>query len=98
MIPWRPPYDDAYITLTSAQAFWSGSIPNYAGTPALYGITSPAHLVVVALLLRLFDPMTALWLSQLLATLTYVTGLWTLARAWSATPGQAALFVVIGLT
>ena len=45
---WLPPYDDGYITVTSAQALWSGAIPNYPGTPPLYGITSPVHTVLVA--------------------------------------------------
>jgi hypothetical protein len=95
---WLPPYDDAYITLTSAQALWSGSIPNYPGTPALHGITSPVHVVLVAALLPFASPLTALWASQVIATVVYASGLWALARAWSLTRAQAAWFVIIGIT
>jgi hypothetical protein len=42
--------DDAYITLNSALALVSGHDPRYPGTPALYGATSPVHVVLVALL------------------------------------------------
>ena len=83
---WLPPYDDAYITLTSAQALWSGSILNYPGTPALAGLTSPAHVVLVAVLLPVMAPLTALWVSQLAGTLLYGSGLWSLARSWALPP------------
>jgi hypothetical protein len=95
---WLPPYDDAYITLTSAQALWSGSILNYPGTPALSGLTSPAHVLLIAVLLPVMAPLTALWVSQLAGTLLYGSGLWSLARSWALPPSQAVWVMVIGLT
>lgn len=98
MFGWLPPYDDAYITLTSAQALWSGSIPNYPGTPVLSGLTSPAHVLLVAALLPVMSPLTALWTSQLIGTLLYCSGLWILARSWALPPSQAVWVLVIGTT
>jgi hypothetical protein len=95
---WQPTYDDAYITLTSAQALWSGTIPNYADTPPLYGVTSPVHVLVVAGLVKVTPPLTALWLSQLIGVALYASGLWVLGRSWRLSRLQSALFLLIGIT
>ncbi len=95
---WSPPYDDAYITLTSAQALWTGAIPGYPQTPILHGVTSPAHLVLVAGLVPVVDdPLTALWLSQVLGAILYVSGIRALCRSFSLSRLQSGPFVLIGV-
>ena len=73
-------YDDAYITLASAQALWAGADPHFAGTPPLYGVTSPFHCLVVALLLPVLSPLWALMASSLAGAVAYAAGLWILGR------------------
>ena len=73
-------YDDAYITLASAQALWLGLDPHFPGTAPLYGVTSPVHCVVVAALLVLLPPLWALLASCLCGAAIYGAGLWRLAR------------------
>lgn len=48
--PWYG-MDDAYIVAHNAQVLHWGHDPNYTGTPALAGSTSPVYLALVALLL-----------------------------------------------
>ncbi len=91
------PVDDAYITLHNAQVLHWGHDPNYPGTPALAGATSPVHLALVALLMFALPPATALWAALWLATLAYALGLVQLARVHGATPTQALLLVLVGL-
>lgn len=95
---WLPPYDDAYITLTSAQALWTGAIPAYPGTAPLHGLTSPAHALLVALLLPLTSPLAALWWSNVVGALLFLSGIWALARAWKLSRPQAGWSVLIGAT
>jgi hypothetical protein len=38
------PVDDAYITLHNAEVLYDAVDPNYTGTPALVGSTSPIHV------------------------------------------------------
>ena len=73
-------YDDAYITLASAQAMWLGHDPHFPGTPALYGVTSPFHCVLIVGLLSFLPPLWALLISCLLGAAAYSAGLWHLGR------------------
>lgn len=90
-------YDDAYITLASAQALWRGHDPYFAGTPPIYGITSPFHCLVVAALLTVFPPLWALLISCLAGAGLYAWGLWRLARLEGADLLVSSAFVVAGL-
>lgn len=90
-------YDDAYITLTSAQALWRGYDSHFAGTPPLYGITSPFHCVVVATLLTIFPPLWALLISCVAGAGVYAWGLWRLARVEGADLLVSSAFVLVGL-
>lgn len=90
-------YDDAYITLASAQAFWAGADPHFAGTPPLYGITSPFHFLVVVLLLPVLPPLWALMASSLAGAIAYAGGLWVLGRGEHLRPLESAALVVAGL-
>lgn len=90
-------YDDAYITLASAQALWLGHDPHFPGTPALYGATSPFHCVLVALLLPALHPPWALLASCLLGAAVYASALWTLARHEGLRPTEAGGLLVAGL-
>lgn len=91
------PVDDAYITLHNAEVLHWGHDPNYAGTPALAGATSPFHLALVAALLFIFQPLWALNVAAWLGVLAFALGIARLARAQSAPPGAAFLLVVAGL-
>jgi hypothetical protein len=90
-------YDDAYITLASAQALRMGGDPYFAGTAPLFGVTSPVHCLMLAGLLSLFPPLWALLVSSLLGTLAYGAGLWRLARHEQFGPTESAALLVAGL-
>lgn len=90
-------YDDAYITLASAQALWRGYDPHFPGTPPMYGITSPFHCLVVAALLAVFPPPWALLISCLAGAGLLSWGLWRLARFEGADFLVSSAFVVAGL-
>lgn len=80
-MPWWPSYDDAFITLTSAQAIWTGKVPGFPDAAPLHGITSPVHCALVAgLLLLTPSPIEALGWSQAIAAALYIAGLWQLGR------------------
>lgn len=89
-------YDDAYITLASAQALWLGADPHFPGTPPLYGVTSPFHCVIVALLLPFLPPLWALLVSCGVGAGAYAAGLWRLARTEGLAPLESAAVVVAG--
>lgn len=74
-------YDDAYITLASAQALRSGADSFFPGTAPLYGVTSPVHCLLVACLLQLFPPLWALLVSSGLGAAAYTWGLWRLSES-----------------
>lgn len=90
-------YDDAYITLASAAALRTGIDPTFQGTPPLFGITSPAHCVLVSVLLTVLPPEWALLASCLLGTVLYGAGLWALARREGLGPAERAAAVICGL-
>ena len=90
-------YDDAYITLASAQALWLGHDPHFPGTPPLYGVTSPVHCIVVAALLAVLPPLWALLVSCLCGTAIYTAGLWRLARHEGMGRPESCALVVSGL-
>lgn len=90
-------YDDAYITLASAQALWAGADAHFAGTPPLYGVTSPFHCLVVALLLPVLSPLWALMASCVTGAFACASGLWVLGRGEHLGHLESAALVVAGL-
>jgi hypothetical protein len=90
-------YDDAYITLASAEALRAGIDPTFHGTPPLVGITSPVHCVLVSVLLTVLEPEWALLTSCLLGTVLYGAGLWTLGRGEGLGATERAAAVICGL-
>jgi hypothetical protein len=87
-------YDDAYITLASAQALWRGHDGYFIGTPAFFGITSPFHCLLVAGLLAVVPPLWALLLSSVLGAACYAAGVWRLGEsAGIGRPLQLALLI-----
>lgn len=72
-------FDDAYITLTSALALRNGGDPHYPGTPALYGVTSPVHVVLVSLLCVVLPGPLALFASSLIGSALYLLAMLRLA-------------------
>lgn len=91
------PVDDAYITLHNAQVLHWGHDPNFVGTPALAGATSPFHLALVALLLFVFQPLWALDIAAWIGILAFALGIARLARVLTVPPGPAFLLVIAGL-
>lgn len=91
------PVDDAYITLHSAQVLFHGSDPRYVGSPALAGATSPFHVVVSSVLLTVFSPLWAHWVSAWLGALAYALALTRLAFVIGAGPFEALLVVGTGM-
>ncbi len=91
------PVDDAYITLHNAQVLHWGYDPNYVGTPALAGATSPFHLALVAALLFVLQPLWALDVAAWMGTLAFALGIARLAKSQSVPPGPAFLLVIAGL-
>jgi hypothetical protein len=87
-------YDDAYITLASAEAVWSGGDRHYPGATPLSGITSPFHLAIVTALLAVLPPEWALLVSCLLGAAAYGAGLWWLARGEGLPRVEAAALVL----
>jgi len=51
--PFFFPLDDAYIILHNAAVLLTGVDHNYIGTSALYGTTSPVHLALTALFIKM---------------------------------------------
>ena len=90
-------YDDAYITLASAEALRDGLDPTFPGTPPLFGVTSPVHCVLVSALLTILPPEWALLASCILGTVLYGAGLWTLARREGLGPAERGAAVLCGL-
>jgi hypothetical protein len=90
-------YDDAYITLASAEALRAGFDPTFPGTPPLFGITSPVHCVLVSGLLTVLPPEWALLASCILGTALYGAGLWTLARREGLGVAERAAALLCGL-
>jgi hypothetical protein len=90
------PFDDAYITLHSAQVLWTGGDINYPGTPALAGVTSAVHMGLVAALMAVFRPEWALEVSIWIGIFAYVLGLLRLAFLHRASPAQALLVATLG--
>ena len=93
------PVDDAYITLHNAQVLVSGNPdPNFAGTPALAGATSPLHLAVVsALILIGLAPLWALDTAAWLGTLLFALGMMRLCRAFAMPVWPAYFLCLAGL-
>ena len=90
-------YDDAYITLASAQAFLAGADPHYPQASPFDGVTSPFHAALVAVLLLLFPPLWALLISCLLGTLALIAGLIALSRTEGLGPVETGLLVILAL-
>ena len=67
--------DDAYIVIHNAQVLHWGHDPNYPGTPALAGTTSPVHLAIVSVLLFVLPPPWALDAAGWLAAIAYALGI-----------------------
>ena len=91
------PVDDAYITLHNAQVLHWGHDPNFVGTPALAGATSPFHLALVAALMFVLKPLWALDVAAWLGALAFALGIVRLALAQSVPPGPTFMLVVAGL-
>ena len=89
--------DDAYIVIHNAQVLHWGHDPNYPGTPALAGTTSPVHLAIVSVLLFVLPPPWALDAAGWLAAIAYALGILRLARIKGASPACSLALVVAGL-
>ena len=96
---WEPvfPVDDAYITAHNAQVLHWGHDPNFVGTPALAGATSPFHLALVALLMYFVSPLWAIDFTAWLGVLLFALGIARLAWSQGVPPAASALLVVAGL-
>jgi hypothetical protein len=71
--------DDAYIALHSARVVIGGHDAVF-GTPALTGVTSPAYVALLVVLLRLgVSDVQALQTAAALGLAAYIGGVWTLA-------------------
>jgi hypothetical protein len=90
-------YDDAYITLASAEALLRGADPHYPDATALTGITSPFHVVLTALLAALLPGPTALVAGCLMGGAVYAAGIAQVARHAGLLPRHQFALVVAGL-
>ncbi len=91
------PLDDAYITIHNAQVLHWGHDPNFVGTPALVGATSPIHLAIVSVLMFCLSPPWALETAALLGVLALALGISRLARSQGVPPGPALLLNIAAL-
>jgi len=89
-------YDDAYITLASAEALWNGADPHYPGTPPLVGVTSPFHVVLTALLLPFMNGPLALFSACAIGAAVYAWGLARVAQAEGLSRSSQACLVLAG--
>jgi len=86
--------DDAYIVLHSAQVIASHAPDPIFGAPALTGITSPAYLALVLLLIKVHvAPLVALRLASALGTAALAGAIWW-AGAGLTVPRRVILCVV----
>ena len=90
--------DDPYIVAHNAQVLHWGHDPNYQGTPALAGTTSPVHLAIVSVLLYALPPLWALDAAGWLAAIAYALAILHLAQAKGVSPAFSLALVVAGLT
>jgi hypothetical protein len=90
-------YDDAYITLHSAQALLSGVDARYPGTPPLAGVTSPFHVVLTAVLATVLSGPAALLIVGLVGAAAYGWGIVAVARNAGLPPGCQLSLVMAGL-
>ncbi len=95
--PWYFSLDDAYIVLHSAQVLHLGYDPNYVGSPALLGNTSPLHLLLTSLLIFLFSPLHALWVSQWIAIFLYAWGILALCYCYRLSILRTLIILIIAL-
>ena len=90
-------YDDAYITLASAEALLGGGDPHYPDATALVGITSPFHVVVTALLAAWLPGPTALLAGSLLGGAVYAAGIVRVAAVAGLDPRHQFALIIAGL-
>jgi hypothetical protein len=90
-------FDDPYIVLHSVQVLHLGYDPNYLGSPALTGNSSPVHLALTYLLSFVLSPLNAILVTNWIATLTYAWGIIYLAQLYRATTIQIILLLICGL-
>lgn len=91
-------FDDAYIVLHNAEVLLSGGRdPNFAGTPALVGSTSPVHLALVAGLGLVLPLPWALHVALWLGVALYAFGVFRLSRLLGATGPAALVLAACGL-
>ena len=91
------PYDDAYITLASAQALWQGGDPHYPDASPLHGITSPVHCAIVAALLPFLPPEWASLVSCVIGAALYAWALWSLGKSSGLSSIESAGLMLAGL-
>ena len=92
------PVDDAYITAHNAATLTSGEERNFRDVPAVFGATSPAHLLLVSALGLAMPIPNALLAAAWIAVLLYVLGLAELSIRTGASLVQTALVVLVGFT
>lgn len=90
------PIDDAYITLSNAQAVLEGHDDNYGVSP-LVGATSTVHLALVTALATVVSLPWAGALAAWFAAAAYAAGLLLLAQRCSLTRAETLLLLMIGL-
>jgi hypothetical protein len=89
-------YDDAYITLASAEGLWRGTDGHYPGTPPLVGVTSPFHVLLTSLLLPFMNGPLALLSACAIGAAIYAWGLVRVAQAEGLSPSSQACLVLAG--
>ncbi len=80
------PLDDGYISLHSAQVLHWGQDPNFAGVPALAGITNAPFVALIWIFLIWLPPLGALHTVCWLGILWYGLGVVALCRAHQLSP------------
>lgn len=91
------PVDDAYITLHNALALLRGRDENFPGVSPLVGATSGAHVLLVALLAAVFEPLRALHAARVIGATLYALSLLRLGAATRSSAPISLLLLGFGL-
>lgn len=91
------PVDDAYITLHNALALLRHRDENFPGVSPLVGATSGAHVLLVALLAAVFEPLRALHAARILGATLYPLALLRVGAATRASAPMSLLLLAFGM-
>lgn len=91
------PLDDAYIVRHSVQGLLDGVESAFPGSSPMTGVTSPAHVLMVAAFATFAPTPYAQVIATGVALLLYVTGVYAVGRAYGLNPNWSRLLTLASI-